>query len=537
MLFNLKNKISLLRSRLFKRYGSAFTKEIIIIVALALSFYIFSIYTQLDAFEALVEFIEQYEEYELDELVFFILIASFVFMIITIRNVKYLRIEVKLRVESEEELNKVAFFDTLTGLPNRALCQNRLEQFVAYAKRNEKLGAIFFINLDNFKDINDSMGHVWGDELLKQFAERLKWQLSVDDTIARISGDEFTIIIDTPINTYCISFLAEKLMAGLKTPFVLDNEEVYTSMSMGIAVFPTDAQTADDLLICADTAMYSAKHAGKGQYCFYSLELEQQAKFKLKISNKLRRAIELDEFSLHYQPIIDINTQQIKGAEALLRWHNKDLGNVEPDIFIPIAEEIGLINEIGKWVLKQACWQNKQWHLAGYSNLVMSVNMSSKQLVSDDFVAQVKNALSKSQLEAHYLELELTETAILSCVEIAIKQLYQLKKMGVFIALDDFGTGYSSMSYLVKLKIDRLKIDKSFIDNIPHSHDDVITTNAILSLAKDLNLQVTAEGIETQEQYDFLKSTSCNAAQGFYFSRPLTAENFQIQLHTKIKNS
>ncbi|CAM3273055.1 putative bifunctional diguanylate cyclase/phosphodiesterase [Shewanella violacea] len=523
-----KKPIPLHRKLFYKMFDSAFSREISFIFILSVILLIICV--NIDAFEKLVDFVEYYEYYELDEIVMLVLISSISFMVIIIRNVKHLNVEIKLRIKSENKLNKLAFFDPLTGLPNRALFKNKLEQFVSRDKESMQLGAVLYIDLDDFKNINDSMGHAWGDELLKKFSERLQIQLRTYDTLFRISGDEFTVIIGSPINIHGISTLAEKLIESLKAPFILDREEVYTSMSVGVAVFPTDAQTAKGLLKCADTAMYSAKHEGKGHYRYYSIDLDKQAKLKLKISNKLRRAIELEEFTLNYQPIIDIETQEVKGAEALLRWNNKELGCVGPDIFIPIAEEIGLINEIGNWVLRQACWQNKQWHLAGYSYLMMSVNMSSKQLVNDDFINVVNNALVKSQLEGSYLELELTETALLGNLEIAIEQIYRLKKMGVCIALDDFGTGYSSMSYLVKLKIDRLKIDKSFIDNIPHSEDDRITTHAIISLANNLNLQVTAEGIETEEQYKYVKSTSCNAAQGYYFSHPLTADNFKFLL-------
>ncbi len=490
---------------------------------------------KVDAFELLVDFVSQHEEYELDELVMLLLIFSIAFMIIIIRNLKYLKIEINLRVASEAELNKMISFDQLTGLPNRELCKNRLQQLIANAKIKKRLAAVFYIDLDNFKYVNDSYGHVLGDELLKQFSQRLLGELRTDDTLARISGDEFIMIIDSPTSIDCISLIAEKLIASLKSPFCLNGEEIFTNISIGVSVYPTDADNVDNLLKYADAAMYSAKLEGKGIYRFYSEELQQQSQYKLKISNGLRKAIENEEFEVHYQPIFDVKTKQIKGSEALLRWTNKDLGKVGPDVFIPIAEEIGMMDEIGDWVLNQACRQNEKWRSIGFDQLIVAVNMSAKQLASSNFVTSVKNALAVSKLPARCLEMELTETAVLQDVDSAIKQLLSLKEMGVSVALDDFGTGYSSMSYLVKLKIDRLKIDKSFVDNIPSSIDDVITTKAIISLAKNLNLKVTAEGVETQAQKEFFESTDCDSLQGYFYSRPIPAHEFEVLLRQGVE--
>ncbi len=516
-----------------EKYGTPFVKEVVIIIVAAIILLLVSI--EIDAFELLVDFVSQHEEYELDEFVMLLLIFSIAFMVIIIRNLKYLKIEINLRVASEEELNKIISFDQLTGLPNRRLCKNRLQQLISKAKINKRLAAVFHIDLDNFKYINDSYGHVLGDELLKQFSQRLLGKLRVDDTLARISGDEFIMIIDSPSNIDCISLIAEKLIVSLKSPFYLEGEEIFTNMSIGVSVYPTDADNVDNLLKYADSAMYRAKLEGKGTYRYYSEELQQQSQYKLKISNSLRKAIENNEFEVHYQPVIDVKTERIKGSEALLRWTNKDLGKVGPDVFIPIAEEIGMMDEIGDWVLNQACRQNEKWRSIGFDQLTIAVNMSAKQLAGSSFVANVKNALAVSKLPARYLEMELTETAVLQDVDSAIKQLQSLKKMGVSVALDDFGTGYSSMSYLVKLKIDRLKIDKSFIDNIPSSIDDVITTKAIISLAKNLNLKVTAEGVETQAQKEFFESTDCDSLQGYFYSRPIPAHEFEVLLKQAVE--
>ncbi len=523
-----EKNIQIKRAAFLEKYGTNFVKEIIFIIVLAIILLFISV--EIDAFELLVDFVSQHEEYELDELVMLVLIFSIALMAIIIRNLRYLKMEIKLRVASEEELNKVVFFDSLTGLPNRELCKNRLQQFVSHAKRNERLGAVFVLDIDNFKHVNDSYGRVTGDTLLKEFSLRLLGQLRADDTLARNSSDEFIIIIDSPINIDCISLIAEKLIASLKSPFYLDGKEIFTDMSIGVSVYPSDSQNADDLLKYADSAMHNAKLEGKGVYRFYSEKLEKQSQYKLKISNGLRKAIENNEFEVHYQAVIDTKTEQIKGSEALLRWTNKELGKIGPDVFIPIAEEIGMMDKIGNWVLNQACMQNEKWRKLGYERLTIAVNMSAKQLADEHFVKNVKNALATSKLPANCLEMELTETAVLQDVNSAMKQLQSLKEMGVAVVLDDFGTGYSSMSYLVKLKIDRLKIDKSFVDNIPSSADDVITTKAIISLAKNLSLKVTAEGIENQQQKDFFASTGCDNLQGYLYSRPLPAHEFEILL-------
>ncbi len=520
--FEMTNK----KTDLFNR--TAFFREVVVIVILTMIFLLISI--EIDAFELFVGFVRQHEKYELDELVMVLLFFSIALMAIIIRNQKYLNIEIVSRAASEKKLNQMVFFDALTGLPNRELCKNRLQQFISHAKRNKKLGTVFSIDLDDFKYINDSYGHVFRDELLKEFSKRLLKQLRTDDTLARISGDEFLIIIDSPINIESISLIAEKLIASLANPFLVDGEDIFISMSIGISVYPADTESVDNLLEYADVALYNAKLEGKGTYRYYSEKLEQKSKHKLKISNGLRKAIENDEFEVYYQPVIDTKTEQIKGSEALLRWTNKELGSIGPDVFIPIAEEIGMMDKIGNWVLNQACRQNQEWRAMGFEYLTVAVNMSAKQLISADFVINVKNALTMSKLPARCLEMELTETALLQDVNSAIKQLQSLKEMGVSVALDDFGTGYSSMSYLVKLKIDRLKIDKSFVDNIPFSSDDVITTRAIISLAKNLSLKVTAEGIETQQQKEFFESTDCDNLQGYFYSRPVPAHEFAILL-------
>jgi len=520
------NKISKLLSS--KMLRSRFMVEVVCIVLAALLVFWFA--QEYDAFEYLVEESRKHEDWELDELFTLLMISAFAFLFITIRNGRYLKLEISRRLEAEKEISTLAFFDSLTGLPNRDLCHNRLEHILIHAKRSSSSAAILFIDLDRFKAVNDTYGHDAGDYVLKETATRMSKRLRSDDTLARIAGDEFIIILESLSSPNNVSNLAEKLIEVIEPPFIIDDNEAYIGLSIGIAIYPSDGETAEELIKNADTAMYHAKDSGKNTFRFFSSELDQQAKTKLQISNQLRKAMERNEFSLHFQPIIDIGTHQIKGAEALLRWNNALLGNVRPDIFIPIAEDIGLISAIGDWVLLQACHQNKVWHDAGYSELVMSVNMSVRQLELENYAAIVQTCLTSSKLAAKYLELELTETTLMKDIDVTIHRLDQLKALGVSISLDDFGTGYSSMSYLCKLNIDRIKLDRSFIRFIPESKDDVITVNAIISLANNLNFKITAEGIETLEQKLFIDSTIVDSVQGFYYSKAVTAANFELLL-------
>lgn len=507
---------------------SRFMFEVVLITVIAL--FIFWFAQEHDAFEYLVEESRKHEDWELDELFTLLMISSIALIFITVRNAKYLKLEIKQRFDIENKIRKLAFFDSLTGLPNRDLCNNRLDHILVHAKRSQTKIAILFIDLDNFKAVNDTYGHDAGDYVLKESARRMSSRIRVDDTLARIAGDEFIIILETLSNPNSISALAEDLLATIEQPFSVDDNEAHIGLSIGIAIYPSDGETAEELIKNADTAMYHAKNEGKNTFRFFSSELDQQAKTKVKISNQLRQAMKNNEFTLNFQAIIDVGTGEIKGAEALLRWNNALLGSIPPDIFIPIAEEIGLISTIGDWVLLQACRQTKAWHIAGHSKLVISVNMSARQLEFENYVSTVQACLLESNLDAKYLELELTETAIMKDVDIAMHQLAQLKKLGLCISLDDFGTGYSSMSYLCKLNIDRIKIDRSFIQHIPENNDDIITTKAIISLANNLNLKITAEGIETREQKEFIESTIVDSVQGFYFSKPVSAAEFELLL-------
>ena len=515
---------------LFITLRSPFSLEVIFVFILAIVVFGFS--QEHDVFEYLVEVSRKHEDLELDELFIVLMIASIALLVIIFRRTHYLKNEIIRRQEVELEIHKLAFYDSLTGLANRDLCNDRLEHALAHAARLDSSVAVIFLDLDNFKEINDTFGHDYGDEMLRQVAYRLRVELRKEDTLARISGDEFFIILDSIHTPSSISVLADRLLQQLAQPFSLKGQDAYIGLSIGIAMYPDDASSAKELVKVADIAMYNAKSEGKNTYRFFSSKLDQQAKNKLDIRTQLRRALENNEFSLVYQPVIDVASNSLKGAEALLRWNNPKLGTIPPDIFIPIAEETGLISDIGDWVLLQACKQNKAWQEAGFASIVMSVNMSARQLSYDKYIDSVVECLRKSGLDAQCLELELTETTIMRDVETAIRRLDQLKSLGIKLAMDDFGTGYSSMSYLRKLKLNRLKIDRSFICNIPYSNEDAITTKAIITLANNFNLKTTAEGVETLEQLEFFQQTDCDSVQGYYFSRPVAPQQFMKFLLT-----
>jgi diguanylate cyclase (GGDEF)-like protein len=463
--------------------------------------------------------------------------VCFIFLtiiIVLLRHSQRLKADISLRVMNEAELSHLAFYDQLTGLPNRALCQDRLTQYISHAKRNKNIGALLFIDLDNFKQVNDLYGHGSGDDLLIQFSQRLLAKLRTEDTLSRLSGDEFVIIIDSPKDIESVANIAKKLLNSLDAPFFISGNKLYVSMSMGIAIYPQDAQNVEDALKCADAAMYNAKREGKGTFSFYSKKLQADRLFKTQLTNNLLQALPTNELSISYQPVIALTGKHVIGAEALLRWNNAELGNVQPQVFIPIAEEIGLIDEIGSWVLNQACEQAVAWHTLGFDQLVMSVNMSAKQLAKPDIVETVEKALQHSGLAAKFLEIELTETTLLKDTNALSQKLKGLKELGIAIAIDDFGTGFSSISTLVNRHISRLKIDKCFIDNLPSNEHNVMTTTAIISLAKNLGLKVTAEGVESNEQALFLEQTQCDSLQGFFHSAPLNPEDFKQYLNDSI---
>jgi len=466
------------------------------------------------------------EQWQLGEIITSVSIAVLGLLFFLIRYSTYLRKKMKQQFIAEEDIKQLAFFDSLTNLPNQELCHNRLEHAIARAARNNTTISILFISIDDFKSVNDKHGHEGGDKLLKQVAKRLSGELRSGDTLARITGVEFLIILESLTPEDNISAMAKKIQAKLVKCYRISMQEVYISSNVGISIYPNDGEYSKELIKNADTAMCFAKEQGRNSLAFFSKELQAQVKTKNKIAEQLLVAMEKQEFTLHYQPIISTQSNEIIAVEALLRWHNEQLGDLAPDKFIPIAEEIGIITKIGDWVLTQACRQNKLWQQQGYPGIVISINLSVMQLGITDYASTVATALDDCQLEPQYLELEFTESTLMKDVKQSIVQLGYLNVLGVSLAIDDFGTGYSSIKYLSKFKLNRLKIDSSFIKNLPESAVDVMATRAIIALARQLKLQVTAEGVETAEQHEFIQTYTIEAMQGYHFSRPVNAEAF-----------
>ncbi|MBI5098873.1 MAG: EAL domain-containing protein [Nitrospirae bacterium] len=440
------------------------------------------------------------------------------------------------RKRSEEDIYRMAYYDILTNLPNRLLFRDRLKQAIGLAERYNRLGAVMFLDLDNFKRINDTFGHYTGDQLLKSTAERLKncmrkcdslSRQNVDDsvdTIARLGGDEFTIILTEIKHIEDSAKVAQRILGSLSEQFVLNDHEIFISASVGIAIYPHDGKDIDSILKNADAAMYHAKAEGKNNYQYYKQSMNASALEKLTMENDLRKALERKEFTLYYQPQIDIAKRKIVGLEALIRWHRTDKTVVLPADFIPLAEETGLIIPISNWVIHTACEQNKAWQAAGFSNIPISVNISNLQFQQKNFVNTIVQVLRDTGLRPGNIILEITESTIMHNADMVFATLYELSCMGLRLTIDDFGTGYSSLSYLKRIPLYSIKIDRSFIKELPDSPDDAAISKAIISMAHSLKLRVVAEGVETEQQLAFLSKQGCDEFQGFLFSRPLPAD-------------
>ena len=426
---------------------------------------------------------------------------------------------------SQEELEHVATHDALTHLPNRVLFQDRLEQAIKRVKRNNSIGALFFLDLDRFKNVNDNLGHQVGDELLIQASERLKSACRSSDTLARLGGDEFTIIIDGLNNTDQLASIAEKILAAFTLPFDLGGYKLDISVSIGISVFPNDSADSVELIKYADTAMYCAKESGRNTYQFYTQELASNAFEYFAIEIELRKALACDQFYLVYQPQYNIKTGEIIGVETLLRWQHPEMGIISPATFIPIAEKSGQIAEIGEWVIAQACRQIQIWDDLGLPQLVVSINLSRRQLVISDLASSVQKILDDYAIDGSRLEFEITESAIVDNYEMVYSNLLKFKKMGIAMAIDDFGTGYSSLVNLKQFPLSRLKIDQSFVRDVIVDSNDEAIIRATIALGTSLGLTIIAEGVETKEQCNFLLREGCEQAQGFLFSKPLLAED------------
>ncbi|PMG50833.1 diguanylate cyclase [Shewanella sp. 10N.286.52.B9] len=437
--------------------------------------------------------------------------------------------DITSRKKAEEDLRILANFDPLTSLPNRTLFQDRLNQAITKAHRSKDIVALFFLDLDRFKHINDSMGHHVGDLLLKAVAIRLQNSVRDGDTVARLGGDEFTIILEGLSKIKSAAVVAEKVLNAFKSPFLLDDKNITVSPSIGISLYPNDASDSTSLIKYADTAMYHAKSLGRNNFQFYTEDLNQYATRHVELEAGLKQAIQNNEMYLVYQPKFDIKTKRIIGVEALLRWESKTLGFISPVEFIPLAEETGMINGIGHWAIDQACNQLAEWHQQGFEHISVAVNLSARQLKAD-IISTIEVALAVSGLPASALELELTESMIMGNPQDSVTVLAQLKALGLTIAIDDFGTGYSSLSYLKRFPIDTLKVDREFVRDIIDDPDDAAITSAIITLAHSLELNVVAEGVETEAQFDFLKHEGCDQVQGFLLSKPLTAEDCLARL-------
>ncbi len=435
-------------------------------------------------------------------------------------------IDLSARNQAEQEIHKLAYYDTLTGLPNRALFNDRLRRAVAQAQREQTQVGLLFLDLDNFKAINDTLGHSVGDLLLQTVAQRLQSCIRDEDTVARLGGDEFVVAISHLSNERSPAVLADRILALLAEPVHLGEREFFSHASIGIAIFPGDGCDADTLLRNADTAMYAAKEGGRNTYRYFSEEMNARAMEKLSMATDLRRAMEKGEFFLTYQPQLDLETGKITGVEALLRWRHPEQGLIPPNRFIPLAEETGVILPLGEWVLHSACTQAVQWREAGMPPLRVSVNVSGKQFRQPDFVETVERILQETGFDPRWLELELTESVIMEDVQTAILTLTDLKIRNINLAIDDFGTGYSSLIYLKHFPIDRIKIAQEFVRDIPTDPDDAAIVEAIIAMARTLNLSVIAEGVEKQEQLQLLRWHRCSEMQGYYFAKPMEVQDF-----------
>ncbi len=416
--------------------------------------------------------------------------------------------------------------DYLTNLPNRLLLNDRIAQAIESAKRHDTQLALLFLDLDNFKHINDSLGHATGDKLLQSVTQRLTDCVRSSDTVSRQGGDEFIILLAESKNGDDAALTAQKILDALAKPHAIGKSQLHISTSIGISAYPNDGLDAETLIKSADTAMYYAKDRGRNNFQFFKGEMNTRAVERSIIEANLRLALVKQQFVLHYQPKVNIITGEITGAEALLRWQHDELGEILPDTFIPVAEDSGLIVPIGRWVLRQACLQSKLWQNAGLPAITIAINISAKEFLHKDFVEGVRAVLIETRFDAQYLELEITESVLMRDAQYSKAILQQLKQMGIKLAVDDFGTGYSSLSYLQKFPIDVLKIDQSFVQNIESINDDGIIVSAIINMGNSLKLRVVAEGVENASQLAFLKARHCEEGQGYFFGHPLAADQF-----------
>jgi diguanylate cyclase (GGDEF)-like protein len=452
------------------------------------------------------------------------------------RQVETLEQAVSVRTAGLEQANKqlrhMATHDALTGLPNRVLMDDRLSQAMMHTQSHGETFALLLLDLDRFKVVNDSLGHRAGDELLKVVAQRLRSVSREIDTVARLGGDEFVVIV-TPCSEPAAAALADRIIQVMHESVRVAGVEIHTSPSIGIALYPNDGATVESLLAHADAAMYSAKQRGRNNFQFFTADMKTATHAKVQMEGDMHVALEKGQFELHYQPKVNTKTGVVHGAEALLRWQHPERGPISPADFIPIAEECGLIGAIGTWVMREACRQARAWQLSGMPPLRVAVNLSPSQFRQGNVVEMIRDALTRADLEARFLEVELTESAVMTDPEESVRILAKLSEMGVLVSVDDFGTGYSSMSYLRRFPIDKLKIDRGFINEVISRPDDASIVRAIVSLAHSLRLKVVAEGVESTEQLDFLKKLGCDQYQGYHFSPAVPAAQFETLIRSK----
>lgn len=435
-------------------------------------------------------------------------------------------LDITARINAESEIQHLINYDSLTGLPNRTLLHDRLSFSISQASRDRKPLGVLMLDLDRFKHINESLGHRAGDKLLKAVAKRLQACLRDSDTLARLGGDEYVAILDGVVHEEDIATVAKKILGVVSEPFYIEGTEIFTSCSIGIATYPIDGEDSHTLLKHADMAMYQAKGVDRNNFQFFSREMNSLVMERMMLENSMRKGLELDEFFLVYQPQVDARTGKIFGMEALVRWNHPDLGLLPPDRFITVAEENGLIIPLGELVLRTACRQNKAWQDQGLPPVRVAVNLSAKQFSQHHLDESIAAILLETGLSPEWLELELTESAVMKEAEKNIELLTKLKNMGISLAIDDFGTGYSSLSYLKNFPISRLKIDRSFVRDLTINPDDAAIAKTIIDIARSLNLNVIAEGVETRDQMQFLSFNNCVEMQGYLFSRPVKAEKF-----------
>ncbi|MHC8359002.1 phosphodiesterase DibA [Pseudomonas sp. LS2P72] len=425
---------------------------------------------------------------------------------------------------SEHELTHLAHYDPLTDLPNRLLFTDRTEQVLASAQIHKRGCTLLMIDLDHFKMINDSLGHSIGDQLLKGVAERLKAMVGPGITLARLGGDEFAVLAESCPQMVHAAALAQRIIDGLKEPFQIDGHQLFVNISVGISLFPSDALSVEQLLRNSDSALFKAKSAGRNGYALYTEELTAHAQQRVETAFELRRALEQQELRVYYQPVHDLKTSRLIGVEALVRWEHPQRGLVSPAEFIPIAERTGLIAEIDAWVMRQACEQMCQWQQAGVVLSFVAVNVSSRLFARRELFGQVAKVLHETGLDPAFLELEITESAVMDDPEVALEQMHRLRELGVRLAIDDFGTGYSSLLRLKRMPVQKLKIDQGFVAGLPWDEDDAAIVRVIIALAQSMGMQVHAEGIEQVEQAGFLLEHGCDLGQGYWFGRPVPAE-------------